>query len=183
VGRPGARRIYSNTGIDVLAAHLADRSGLGFPEYADEAVFTPLGMHSTAFDDGSAAAGAHGTLADLLAFGRELLAPTLLDRSTLAEATSVQFPGLAGILPGIGRMDPCDWGLGFELRDAKAPHWTGATNSPRTFGHFGGSGTFLWVDPDAGIACVALADRAFDAWALDCWPPFSDAVRSEYARR
>ena len=60
----------------------------------------------------------------------------------------MQFPGLVGVLPGFGRMDPNDWGLGFELRDAKSPHWTGARNSPRTFGHFGGSGTFLWVDPE-----------------------------------
>jgi len=182
VSRPGARRIYSNTGIEVLAAHLADRSGIAFAEYAKEAVLAPLEMHATAFDDGSAAAGAHAPLTDVLRFARELLAPTLVDRATLTEATSVQFPGLAGILPGIGRMDPCDWGLGFEIRDAKVPHWTGATNSPRTFGHFGGSGTFVWVDPEAGVACAALADREFDAWALDCWPPFSDAVLSEVTR-
>ena len=64
------------------------------------------------------------------------------------------FPGLAGVLPGFGRFEPNDWGLGFELRDDKRPHWTGTGNSPRTFGHFGAAGTFLWVDPDAGLACV-----------------------------
>jgi CubicO group peptidase (beta-lactamase class C family) len=48
-------------------------------------------------------------------------------------------------------------------------------NSERTFGHFGGSGTFLWVDPDAGIACACLTDRAFDKWALEAWPRLSDA--------
>ena len=99
--------------------------------------------------------------------------------ATLAAATTVSFPGLSGVLPGVGRFDPLDWGLGFELRDAKVPHWTGGANSPATFGHFGGSGTFLWVDPEAGLACVALTDRDFGPWALEAWPRFSDAVLAE----
>ena len=112
----------------------------------------------------------------------ELLAPTLVAAETLAEAVSVQFPGLAGVLPGFGRQDPNDWGLGLELRDAKSPHWTGARNSPRTFGHFGRSGTFLWVDPAAGIALGCLTDLPFGDWAADAWPRLSDAVLAETAR-
>ncbi len=80
------------------------------------------------------------------------------------------------MLPGVGLQDPNDWGLGFELRDGKTPHWTGDRNSASTFGHFGASGTFLWVDPEAGLALACLTDRAFGPWALDAWPPFSDAV-------
>ena len=91
----------------------------------------------------------------------------------------MQFPGLGGVRPDVGRFDPNDWGLGVELRDAKQPHWTGRANSERTFGHFGGSGAFLWVDPDAGIACACLTDRPFDKWALEAWPPFSDAILEE----
>ena len=78
------------------------------------------------------------------------------------------------MLPGFGRQQHNDWGLGFEIRDSKAPHWTGSRNSPRTFGHFGQSGSFLWVDPDAGLACVALADRDFGDWARQAWPKLSD---------
>ena len=111
-----------------------------------------------------------------LRLGQELLEPTVIARETLAEATSVQFPGLAGIVPGIGRMDPCDWGLGPELRDGKAPHWTPTTSSGGTFGHFGGAGTFLWVDPEAGVACAGLTDRPFGDWALAAWPAFGDAI-------
>jgi len=95
---------------------------------------------------------------------------------TLAEATAVAFPGLAGVLPGLGRQNPNDWGLGFELRDGKSPHWTGARNSPRTFGHFGRSGAFLWVDPDAGVALACLTDLEFGDWAKEVWPVLSDAV-------
>ena len=179
VARPGARRIYSNTGFEVAAAFLQERSGIPFADYAQEAVLEPLGMSATGFDDASAAAGAYASLPDVLRLGRELLEPTVVATETLAAATSVQFPGLPGVVPGIGRMNPCDWGLGFEIRDGKAPHWTPTTGSPATFGHFGGAGTFLWVDPAAGVACAALTDREFGGWALEAWPPFGDAVLAE----
>jgi CubicO group peptidase (beta-lactamase class C family) len=129
--------------------------------------------------DGSPASAVSGSLDDLLTLGRELLAPRVIAPETLAEATEVAFPGLVGVLPGFGRMEPNDWGLGFELRDAKRPHWTGQRNSPRTFGHFGQSGSFLWVDPEAGLACACLTDQAFGDWAKEAWPRLSDAVLGE----
>jgi CubicO group peptidase (beta-lactamase class C family) len=128
---------------------------------------------------GSAGAGVEGTLGDLNEVARELQAPHRLASETLDEARSVQFPGLVGVLPGFGRQEPNDWGLGFELRDAKSPHWTGSRNAPRTYGHFGRSGTFLWVDPDAGVALACLSDRAFGDWAADAWPRLADAVLAE----
>ena len=88
----------------------------------------------------------------------------------------MQYPGLRGVLPGFGSQNPNDWGLGFEIRGAKHPHWTGSANSPATFGHFGQSGTMLWIDPAAGIALVALADRDFGPWAAAAWPALADAV-------
>ena len=104
------------------------------------------------------------------------LHPRRIAAETLAEAVTVQFPGLNGVLPGVGRFDPNDWGLGPELRDGKHPHWTGTRNSAATFGHFGGGGGFLWVDPEAGIALCALTDLEFGDWALEAWPRLSDAV-------
>ena len=148
-----------------------------FERYLAEAVLDPLGMAAEL--RGSAAAGLHGSLDDLVRFAGELLAPRLIAAETLAEATTVQFPGLAGVLPDIGRFDPNDWGLGFELKDAKRPHWSGERTSPRTFGHFGGSGTFLWVDPEAALALACLTDRDFDEWALKEWPKLSDDVLAE----
>ncbi|CAM5528578.1 CubicO group peptidase (Beta-lactamase class C family) OS=Streptomyces violarus OX=67380 GN=FHS41_003305 PE=4 SV=1 [Streptomyces violarus] len=106
-------------------------------------------------------------------------APRLLDPRTVAEAMTVHYPGTKGVLPGYGHQNPNDWGLGFEIRDSKSPHWTGSSSSPRTFGHFGQSGTFLWIDPDARAACVALTDRAFGPWAIEAWPVFTDAVLAD----
>jgi CubicO group peptidase (beta-lactamase class C family) len=176
-GRPGQRRVYSNVGFETLAEHVAERAEMPFADYLRAGVLEPLGLQAEL--RGSPAADLHGSLDDLLLFARELQRPTLVASETLAEATTVQFPGLAGVLPDFGRMDPNDWGLGFELRDAKAPHWTGRLNSPRTFGHFGGSGTFLWVDPDAGVALGVLTNREFGDWAKDAWPRLSDAVLGE----
>jgi CubicO group peptidase (beta-lactamase class C family) len=178
IARPGERRIYSNTGYEILGALVGERAEMAFPAYLRAAVLTPLGMAATALE-GSPASGASGPLGDLIAFGRDLLAPSFVARETLAEATAVAFAGLAGVLPGFGRQDPNDWGLGFEIRDEKAPHWTGRTNSPRTFGHFGRSGTFLWVDPEAGAACACLTDLEFGAWSAEAWPALSDDVLAE----
>jgi CubicO group peptidase (beta-lactamase class C family) len=148
-----------------------------FAEYLAAAVLEPLCLGARY--DGRPGSGVYGSLDDLLALGRELLAPVLLAQETLAEATSVQFAGLVGVLPGFGRQEPNDWGLGFELRDGKSPHWTGTRNSRRTFGHFGRSGTFLWVDPDVGVALACLTDRDFGAWAVTAWPELSDAVLAD----
>lgn len=172
---PGRRRIYSNRGFDVLARVVADGAGMSFGDYLRAGVLDPLGMDATALA-GSPASGATGPLDDLLRLGAELLAPSLVAPTTLAGATEVQFPGLSGVLPGYGRQDPCDWGLGFELRDGKSPHWTGTRNAPSTFGHFGRSGTFLWVDPVAGLACGCLTDRGFGPWAAAAWPALADGV-------
>ncbi|GHF38697.1 CubicO group peptidase (beta-lactamase class C family) [Amycolatopsis bartoniae] len=178
MAEPGTRRLYSNAGFEELADALAEHSGIPFAEYQSEALFVPLAMGATKLD-GSPAAGAVSCLRDLVAFAAELQAPTLLDPVTLGAATEVAFPGLNGVLPGFGHQKPNDWGLGFELRDSKTPHWTGSASSPRTFGHFGQSGTFLWVDPVARVACVALTDRAFGPWAAQVWPPFTDRVLAE----
>lgn len=178
IARPGARRIYSNAGFEVLAQTVADRAEMPFAEYLRAAVFEPLGLTRTELT-GSPAAGVQAPLDDVVRLAAELLAPTLVSAETFAEATTVQFPGLAGVLPGVGRFDPLDWGLGFELKDAKDPHWSGSRTSPRAFGHFGGSGTFLWVDPEPGLACACLTDREFGPWALDVWPQLSDAVLGE----
>ncbi len=177
---PERRRIYSNRGIEVAAELVASRTGSEFGELLRVRVLEPLGMIRTVLV-GSPAHGASGPASDLARLGRELLGPTLVPK-LMVEATLPTFPGLAGVLPGFGRQDPNDWGLGFEIRAGKTPHWTGSTNSPDTFGHFGQSGSFLWVDQARGLACAAVADRAFGPWAATAWPPLSDAVIAEFTQ-
>jgi CubicO group peptidase (beta-lactamase class C family) len=183
MAEPGKRRVYSNYGFRVLAETVQDESGIEFGRYVDDAVLEPLSMTDTRLDGGARAAGygATSTVADLVGFTRDLLRPVTVAAETHTEATTVQFPGLDGVLPGFGVQRPNDWGLGFELRDGKSPHWTGSTNSPATYGHFGQSGTFFWVDPVPGLALVVLTDRDFGEWARSFWPALSDTVLAEFA--
>lgn len=174
-------RIYSNTGIERAADELAAAAAMTFDDYLTEAVLTPLGMAATALG-GSPAYGITSTLADMILFVSELRRPTLLAASTVDDMIRPQYPELGGIVPGVGRFDRCPWGLGVELHGDKSPHWMGRANSPATFGHFGGAGTMMWVDPLADVGVVALTDRPFEQWrddALRLWPAFSDAVLAE----
>ena len=177
ISAPGRRRIYSNTGFDVVADLVGERAEMPFSDYLRQAVLEPL--RTGAELRGSAGSRLYGDLDDLLRLAQELLDPTLIAEETLEEATTVQFPGLSGVIPEMGRFDPNDWGLGVELRDEKPGHWSGTKVSARTFGHWGGSGTFLWVDPNAELALGVLTDREFGDWAREAWPRLSDAVYDE----
>jgi CubicO group peptidase (beta-lactamase class C family) len=177
IAAPGRRRIYSNTAFDHLGRMVSVRAGRPFSEVLAEQILGPLGLDAQL--EGRPSEGLVGTTTGLARFARELLTPTLMGRQTLASAATVAFPGLPGTLPGVGRFKSLDWGLGFEIRADKAPHWTGTRNSPGTFGHFGGAGTFLWVDPAAQVGLVATTGREYGPWALEVWPDLSDAVLME----
>ena len=183
LAEPGVKRLYSNYGFAVLAEAVERHSGIEFESYLSEAVFEPLGMGSSRLEGGAATAGygAVSTVADLVGFAGDLLMPRTVSEAMHADAVSVQFPGLDGLLPGFGVKRPNDWGLGFEIRAHKSPHWTGATNSPETFGHFGQSGTFVWVDPVVRLALVVLTGRDFGDWAKPLWPVISDEVMREFS--
>lgn len=176
---PGARRIYSNRGMEVLAEALTRITGRPFMDEVAHRVTGPLGMDRFELTGSPAYAGV-GTLTDLVRLAAELLAPRALLPGVVTAASTLAFPGLNGVLPGYGRQKPNDWGLGCEIKSTKDPHWTAPGNSPRTFGHFGQSGSFLWVDPDAELACVSLTDTPFGPWAVDVWPRLATAVLVSY---
>ncbi|NLF89976.1 MAG: serine hydrolase, partial [Corynebacterium marinum] len=71
--------------------------------------------------------------------------------------------------------------LGFEIKGDKDPHWTGSNMPADTFGHFGQSGTYLWVAPNTGRAMVALTDRPFGDWAKPLWSETNAAIWEELA--
>lgn len=185
VAAPGVRRIYSNTGIELAADAVAAAAAMHFAQYLAEAVFQPLGMAHSELR-GSPAHQVWSTVGDLVRFVQEQIRPTLLAPATVDMATAPVFPDLRGVVPGLGSYPRCSWGLGVEIHGDKQPHWMGTRNSPHAFGHFGGSGTMMWVDPAAvpgcAVAAIALTDRPFDDWAdeaLRLWPAFSDAIVDE----
>jgi CubicO group peptidase (beta-lactamase class C family) len=176
----GSRRIYSNAGFELIGDLVAAATEIPFADYLAEAVFRPLRMTSAELV-GSPARNGIGSVADLTGLLGELLSPSgLLHPAIQQAATSVQFPGLPGVLPGYGGQRDNAWGYGFEIRADKQPHWMSARNSPESYGHFGQSGTMFWVDPVAGLGLVALADRPFGDWAIQAWPRLAGAVLDQF---
>lgn len=165
---PEQRRIYSSYGFELLADVIAHEADMPFAQYLDEAVCQPLGMTHTQLW-GSAGHESYSTVNDLVFFAREILQPSLIAQETLVQACTVQFPELHGIVPGYGMYKPCPWGLGFEIKGEKNPHWTAAVMPHTTVGHFGQAGTYLWVDRESQRAMVALTNRSFGDWAKPLW--------------
>ena len=172
----GERRIYSSAGYEWAAEIVGAAAEMDFADYLREGVLEPLGLGDTALE-GSAGHGLVSTVDDLAAFAREVLNPQLLDPSTAEEMRTVRYPELRGIVPGYGMQKPCPWGLGFELRGSKDPHWTGKNMPEETAGHFGMSGTYLWVAGEH--AMVALTDRDFGDWAKPLWAETNAAIYAE----
>lgn len=166
---PRRRRIYSTAAYDLAAQHVADAAGMPFADYLVAAVTDPLGLTSTELG-GGAGADARSSVSDLVRLEAAWRRPLLVHDTTLDRATRPHLPILEGVLPGYGRQTPNPWGLGPEIRGDKNPHWSAPENSPRTFGHFGRSGTLWWIDPDANRALVVLTDEPFGPWAIDRWP-------------
>ena len=119
---------------------------------------------------------------DLTRFAGEMMRPVLLAPPTASDAIRPQYADLSGIVPDVGSFTPCPWGLGVEIHGAKHPHWMGRDNSPETFGHFGGAGTMMWVDPIADCALVALTDRPIDEWMTDALTTVARSLRRRPGR-
>lgn len=173
---PGTRRVYSNRGIEVAGEALFEASGRSIQEWVREGVLAPLGMNHTRMESSPAYSG-EGTARDLALFAREVLTPTLISTQAAMATRTVQFPGLQGVLPGYGRQKNNAWGLGFEIRADKNPHWTGSDFSARTFGHFGQSGSFLWIDPELAKAGVFLGSEPFGKKHVELWPDLTNIMR------
>lgn len=172
---PGTRRIYSNRGIEILGDRLQEATGTPLETWVETTVLEPLGMASV-LNPGSPAHSGEGSARDLSLFARELAEPRLVSSALAARACAPVLPGLDGVLPGYGRQVPNGFGLGVEVRGTKSPHWTGMGNSPQTFGHFGQSGSFIWVDPLAQRQAVFLGAETFGSVHRKTWPALGDQI-------
>ena len=184
LAKVGQRRMYTNEGIEQLARVTERAVGVTFTSWVERSVLEPLGMDGVDAT-GSPAKDYHASLNDLLVLGQEFMHPTLISPDLAQRARTPHLPELAGVLPGYGRHNPNPWGLGAEIKGRKSPHWTGARNSPRTFGHFGQSGSFLWVDPEqaqGGVSAAFLCSAPFGPAHVELWPPMNDLLIEVGAR-
>ena len=171
------RRIYSSAGMDIVADKIAAEAGMPFAQYLDEAVLQPLGMTDT-YLEGSAGHGGVSTVADVEKFAAEIFDPQLLHADTVDEIFTEQFPELDGVVPGYGMMRPSHWGIGFAMFGGGTPNkparlWFGDNMPADMAGHFGQSGTFMWIHRSTRRAAIVLTDRDFGEWAKPLWSKFN----------
>ncbi|HYJ12173.1 MAG TPA: serine hydrolase domain-containing protein [Thermomicrobiales bacterium] len=126
--------------------------------------------------------GYFGTAEALARFATSFLpgADSPLDGGTRNEMIVDQTGGLPGGVNSAGiHWNRGAWGLGWEVAADKRHHWTGSLRSPRTFCHWGQSGTLVWADPARELVLAVFANRAVHSpWPLkpDRWAQLSDAV-------
>ncbi|WP_404473808.1 serine hydrolase domain-containing protein [Microbacterium aerolatum] len=177
---PGTRRIYSNVGFDALGAHVSEAVGASFAEWMAHEVTGPLGMRDIDVT-GRPSAGYRASIDDLMRFGREVLRPALIPVELRDLALMVSRQGLRGVVPGYGSFDDNQWGLGFELKGTKSPHWLSDAMPPETAGHFGGQGSFLFIDRSRDLAAAFLSGVAFGEEHKRIWPPLTEEIVARYA--
>jgi CubicO group peptidase (beta-lactamase class C family) len=190
--QPGTKVSYQSMGI-LLASEIAQRiTGIPFRQFLRREVFLPLGMRDTSLglggrriedtaqcqveskedwswntpywrDLGAPWGGVHSTAADISKFLNSLLRPNglVLKRATAMTMITSRTHGLNEA-----------WGLGWKLE----PGAFGRACSPRTFGHYGATGTLAWADPDTGIRCVLLTTKPAEQSRAGLLGPVSDVV-------
>lgn len=189
--KPGTQTKYQSMGV-LLAAEIAERvTRTPLRDFLRSEVFLPLGMQRTSLGLGGRAisdtafcqtpnnddwnanstywrnmgvpwGGAHSTAADVAKFLQCFLngGGPILKPATAQSMITDQNPGL----------DP--WGIGWMLK----PGTFGKACSPRTFGHYGSSGTVAWADPQSKLTCVLLTTQPASDSRHGLLGPVSDLV-------
>ncbi len=181
-GVPGATSTYSDLGFMLLEEVVRRVTSRELPAFADEAIFAPLGMRDTMFlpsdelrqraawtefVDGewrvgvvhdprayllggvAGHAGLFSTADDLALYARAILGGGAVDgRRILAPVTVATMIAPHDVPGGIRALG---WGVESQ--------WRGDGLSPRAIGHFGFTGTALWIDPDKDLFILVLTNR------------------------
>ncbi|MFO0917948.1 MAG: serine hydrolase domain-containing protein [Planctomycetaceae bacterium] len=88
---------------------------------------------------------------------------SLLSPATIAAATTNQLEMLPGIPDEERRCRP--WGLGWRLNWIGSGSSFGDTVAAHAYGHWGATGTLLWIDPTRGVFTIVLSTEPYDSSA------------------
>ena len=148
-----------------------------FADYVRAAVVEPLGLGLDPSGHPGPGCTARSTTCSHWA-GAARAAPRRAE--THEEMTSVQFPGLDGVLPDYGRFSPLDWGLGVELKGDEGGALVGRPDLVRgRSATSAGAARSSGSTPTAASRAPASTTRPFGEWAKGAWPRLSDAVVRE----
>src|ERR1700722_5772668 len=181
-GAPGATSTYSDLGFMLLEEVVRRVTSRELPAFASEAIFAPLGMLDTGFlpsdelrqraawtelVDGvwrvgvvhdprayllggvAGHAGLFSTADDLALYARAILGRGAVDGKRILSPSTVASMIAPYDVPGGIRT--LGWG-------GQSP-WRGEGFSPIAIGHFGFTGTALWIDPDKDLFVLVLTNR------------------------
>jgi uncharacterized protein YbbC (DUF1343 family)/CubicO group peptidase (beta-lactamase class C family) len=179
---PGATSIYSDLGFVLLEEVVRRVTSRELSGFAEEAIFAPLGMRETGFVppdrlrlraawtefvDGvwragvvhdprafllggvAGHAGLFSTGDDLAVYARAILGGGEVDGRRVLSRPTVASMIAPHDVPGSIRA------LGWAMQS----EWRGEGWSPTAIGHFGFTGTALWIDPDKDLFSVVLTNR------------------------
>lgn len=93
----------------------------------------------------------------LLRGGRNESGELLLSPATIAAATTNQLQSMREVPEDERRCRP--WGLGWRLNWPAHSANFGDLLGPHTYGHWGATGTVMWIDPDRGIYAIILTSQ------------------------
>jgi CubicO group peptidase (beta-lactamase class C family) len=93
----------------------------------------------------------------LLRNGRTEAGPMLWSPSGIAAATCNQLQSMREVPEDERRCRP--WGLGWRLNWPAHSANFGDLLGPGTYGHWGATGTVMWVDPDRGVYAIILTSQ------------------------
>jgi uncharacterized protein YbbC (DUF1343 family) len=179
---PGAESIYTDLGFMLLEEVVRRVTSQELSTFANDAIFAPLGMKDTGFLPSEARkqraawtelvdgvwrvgvvhdprayllggvaghAGLFSTGDDLAIYSRAILGGGEVDGKRILSAQSVAQMIATYDVPGGVRS------LGWTVDHSFRGHGL----SPRAIGHFGWTGTALWIDPDKDLFVVVLTSR------------------------
>ncbi len=179
---PGTTSMYSDLGFVLLEEVVRRVTSRELSEFAEDAIFAPLGMRETGFVppdrlkqraawtefvDGvwragvvhdprayllggvAGHAGLFSTGDDLAEYARAILGGGEVDGRRVLSRRTVASMIAPHDVPGSIRA------LGWAVQS----EWRGEGWSPRAIGHFGFTGTALWIDPDKDLFSVVLTNR------------------------
>jgi|HubBroStandDraft_1064217.scaffolds.fasta_scaffold03489_4 uncharacterized protein YbbC (DUF1343 family) len=190
---PGVKSTYSDVGFILLEEVVRRVTSEELPVFAGRAIFTPLGMNDTGYVPSEARkqraawtelvegewrvgvvhdprafllggvaghAGLFATADDLALYARAILGEGAVDGRRVLSARSVAAMIAPYDVPGGIRA------LGWQVEST----WRGEGLSPRAIGHFGFTGTAMWIDPDKNLFTLVLTNRVHPDGTGDAKP-------------
>jgi CubicO group peptidase (beta-lactamase class C family) len=81
----------------------------------------------------------------------------ILSPTTVQAMTTNQLAGMPEVPEEDRRCRP--WGLGWKLHWPAHSHNFGDLLGPRTYGHWGATGTLCWIDPESQVFCILFTTQ------------------------